>query len=138
MQKSSLKNTTTATKEQNSASVGSIFIEDLRFQCIIGILPHERTEPQELRIELQFQYDFATASAQDSAEFIIDYAQIRVFIIEFCQKAQFQLLETLVMQLCQQLLQKYKTMTYVAVKAAKPEALPGSAICAAYFEQWAI
>lgn len=36
----------------------TIHIEDLKFQCIIGILDFERTKPQDVIVNVEIKYDY--------------------------------------------------------------------------------
>ena len=63
----------------------TIHVENLKFQCIIGILDFERTAPQDVIINLHINYDYK--------EDFIDYAKVVAFIKEIMLKSEFLLIE---------------------------------------------
>ncbi len=73
----------------------TIFIKNLRFEAIIGIYPHERTELQPMVINLEMANDIRDAAKNNDLEASINYAAVSEAVIQFCQEAKAELLETL-------------------------------------------
>lgn len=93
-----------------------IYIEDLTFECIIGVLDFERTTPQKVIVDFQCEYDF-----HDNV--YLDYATIANDIINIMQKGQFELLEVAILKVKEALLQEYD-LTNIFIKITKPDILP--------------
>lgn len=89
-----------------------IYIEDLTFNCIIGILPFERKNQQEVIINLSFEYKFK------NNEFI-DYSRISSKIEKIMKKEKFKLLEDAIIHIKNYLLKKYK-ISKLKIKITKP------------------
>ena len=75
-----------------------IFIEGLEVEAIIGVLPHERTTPQPLLIDVTLTTDITTAAQSTHLADTIDYADVCEQIKTLCQREEALLLETLANQ----------------------------------------
>jgi dihydroneopterin aldolase len=93
-----------------------IYIEDLTFECIIGLLEFERTTPQKVIVNFQCEYDF-----EDNV--YLDYSTIANDIINIMQKGQFELLEVAILEIKEALLKEYD-LTDIFIKITKPNILP--------------
>ncbi len=106
---------------------GTTGVRDLRIECIVGIHPHERTTPQTVIVDLEFDYDFAPAAAGDAIAHVVNYdeavAQVRALIVE----RRFQLIETMAAEVSALLLDRYPTVVTVRVGINKPAAVPDAA-----------
>ncbi|HUX51830.1 MAG TPA: dihydroneopterin aldolase [Spirochaetia bacterium] len=114
---------------------GTISVQDLRLNCIIGILDAERRTPQELVVELEMDYDIQETALSARIEEAIDYAKATELLTSFLQDASFQLLETLVYRSIYFLHEHFPQAVRVQVKAAKPQALGGRGVPAVRAEQ---
>ena len=92
-----------------------IHIEDLRFECIIGLLDFERVKPQEVIINLELDYDYAD-------EFI-NYADLAEMIQENLQEQKYELLETALENLFALISKKYRKTKQLYIKITKPDIL---------------
>ncbi len=54
----------------------SLLLEDLRVNCIIGDLPHERIVPQELILSLELSVETATAAKTDALADTVNYVAV--------------------------------------------------------------
>lgn len=52
----------------------TIEVRDLRVVAVLGVLDHERAEPQPLRLDLDVELDVPAAAASDDVEQTVDYA----------------------------------------------------------------
>jgi len=86
-----------------------IFIENLCFETIIGILPFEREEAQSIRIDLWIDYEGA----------YIDYGEVRGLIIEQMQKREFELLEAAITFFAKDFETRYPNMRHLWIKITK-------------------
>jgi len=94
----------------------TIHIEDLSFQCIIGLLDFERHNPQELIIELSLDYDY-------KANFI-NYAEVSTLVEEHLQEKKYELLEDALNNLFNLISQKFPLTKKLYIKITKPNILP--------------
>ena len=116
---------TTLTSQRSSRLNGEILIENLVVNCIIGILSHERATPQRLVLDVVLETDFSAAASSDRVDDTVNYAQISAQISELAITRQFQLVETLVAEVCQHIIANHAQVTRVTVTARKPDIMPG-------------
>jgi len=93
-----------------------IYIEDLKFQAIIGILDFERTTPQEVVVNLEITYNFR--------EHFINYAEVATLITTTMQESKFLLIEDALSNLSHQLKNKFTTINRLKLKITKPDIMP--------------
>ena len=89
-----------------------VFIDELKFKAIIGILSFERKKKQKLIINLSFNYDYSKSS-------FIDYNQIRLLVKKNIQKQKFYLLEDAILDTKNLLYNKFK-IKKLNIKISKP------------------
>ena len=111
-----------------------ISIEGLSVDCVVGVYPHERTEPQPLRVDLQIALDTAQAGAQQRLRMTVDYAMIASQIAFLLQSCRFHLLETAAHALTRYLLappalgEDRPRLQEVTLRLTKPMALGGNGV----------
>jgi len=93
-----------------------IHVENLKFQCIIGILDFERTSPQDVIINIHINYDYKKN--------FIDYAKVVLFIKELMIKNEFYLIEDALKEISLKLNKEFKTIKSIDLKITKPSILP--------------
>jgi len=93
-----------------------IYIEELRFDTIIGILDFERVTPQAVVIDLTIEYDY-------SGEFI-NYADVAQMIKKRMNEAKYLLLEDAINDLVKKLKQKFPAIKSLTLKITKPSIMP--------------
>ncbi|MFT7004364.1 MAG: dihydroneopterin aldolase [Sulfurimonas sp.] len=93
-----------------------IHIEDLKFQCIIGILDFERVTPQDVIINIKINYKYEND--------FINYAEIVEIIKEIMIKSEFFLLEEALDNLNLKLVEEYFSIKSIQIKITKPSILP--------------
>jgi len=94
----------------------TIHIEDLKFQCIIGILDFERITPQDVIINLTLDYSY-------EKEFI-NYADIVQIIKDMMTNEKFELIEDALKSINLKLNKEYKAIKSIDLKITKPSILP--------------
>ncbi len=94
----------------------TIHIEDLKFQCIIGILDFERVTPQDVIINLEITYNYKNG--------FINYADIVEIIKEIMIKSEFSLIEEALDGLNLKLIKEYSSIKSIHIKITKPSILP--------------
>ncbi|MDD2639557.1 MAG: dihydroneopterin aldolase [Arcobacteraceae bacterium] len=90
-------------------------IKNLTFSTIIGILPHERIQEQQVVINCSFKYKYADGN-------FVDYAQIAEQIKTLMTEKKFELLEDAVLFIKTYLLERYK-IKKLKLSIAKPTIL---------------
>jgi len=92
-----------------------IYIEDLKFQCIIGILDFERTTAQDVIVNLELEYIFDNS--------FLDYAKVVNFIKRSMINNKFLLIEDALNKLSRSLKKEFSTIDSLNLKITKPSIL---------------
>jgi dihydroneopterin aldolase len=78
----------------------------LRFNANLGILDHERTAPQPIRVDAELNLGTQPLLPRDDdITHVLDYRKVRRIIIEECTAEHVNLLETLIGKLANRLMQ---------------------------------
>ena len=109
--------------------LGTIAIEQLQCECIVGILERERKQKQVIFLDIAMQVDFTAAAKTESIVETLDYTQVSHSIIELIQVKKFQLIETMAVECLQYLMSSYPKLHSASIAIAKPKALEGLAKC---------
>jgi len=94
----------------------TIHIEDLKFQCIIGILDFERTLPQDVIINLEIDYKYDNN--------FINYADVVNIIKSDMTQKKFLLIEDALEDLSQSLKKEFSKINTPNLKITKPSIMP--------------
>ena len=111
-----------------------IFIEGLEIEAIIGVLPHERTTPQPLLIDVMLTTDITTAAQSTRLTDTIDYAEVCEQIKTLCQREEALLLETLADKIANTLFQDDR-VSALSVRIAKPRAVADAAAVGVFIQR---
>jgi dihydroneopterin aldolase len=95
-----------------------INIEELTFNCIIGILDFERVTEQKVIITLSFEYYFETNGSN-----FIDYSKVASYVETSMKENKFSLIEDAILSIRKNLKESYD-MKNLKVKISKPNILP--------------
>jgi len=101
-----------------------IYIENLTFDTIIGILDEERVHPQKVIINCTIHYDYKN---QD----FINYALITKLIEEEMQKGKFLLIENALLEIIDKIKATFSTVSLIKLKISKPNILDNCVVSAA-------
>jgi dihydroneopterin aldolase len=93
-------------------------IEDLTFDCIIGILDFERKTKQQVVLNISFEYFFKS----DGSNFI-DYSEVVNLTQNIMKNEKFKLIEDAILHIRKVLKEKYD-MKNLKVKISKPNIMP--------------
>ncbi len=93
-----------------------ISIEDLKFQCIIGILDFERTKEQDVIINLAIEYNYED-------EFI-NYADVAKLLKSTMKNKKYLLIEDALSNLSLLLKENFSKINTLNLKITKPSILP--------------
>jgi dihydroneopterin aldolase len=93
----------------------------LRFDASLGILDHEKTEPQPIQVDAELNMGLQPLNPQDDdITHVLDYRKVRAIIIDECTAEHVNLLETRIGKLANRLLQ-LPGVVGVRVRIAKLE-----------------
>ncbi|MBL4585107.1 MAG: dihydroneopterin aldolase [Pseudomonadales bacterium] len=115
--------------------IGTVLIDRLELECIIGILPAERITPQPLFIDVEMDCDFTAAAASEHVSDTVNYAEIATLLEELVHKKAYQLVETLVAQACDLILETEPRVQRVVVTTRKPNAVDNADAVGARMEK---
>lgn len=99
-----------------------IFINNLKVDCIIGILPHERENIQPLQISIELECDLKKAGYSGNLEDSINYADLANRVKDYTVQRKARLVEELGVELCDLILQEFKPKK-VCITLNKPLAV---------------
>lgn len=99
-----------------------IYIEDLLVRAILGIEPHERTNLQDIIVNLILYVDIRKAGISDQIDDCVNYRSIKKRIFKLVEESQFFLVEKLVNEIARVILTEYP-VEKVQVRVDKPGAL---------------
>jgi dihydroneopterin aldolase len=95
----------------------TIHVEDLKFQCIIGILDFERVKPQNVIVNLIIDYNNENG--------FINYADIVQITKEILINSEFLLIEDALDSLNLKLVKEFSSIKSLDLKITKPSILKG-------------
>ena len=98
-----------------------IFLRQLAVPALIGVYEHEKIIPQIIFLDIEAAVDSAKAAVADSITATIDYAAIYHYLREYIAASRFQLLETLAVNVSENLIQKF-SLTWVRLAITKKPA----------------
>ena len=93
----------------------TIHIEDLKFQCIIGILDFERENTQEIIINFTCQYNYENE--------YINYANIVNLLKKTMILNKFELIEDAILSLKSEIIKEFPLINSYSIKVTKPSIL---------------
>ena len=103
----------------------TIHIEDLKFQCIIGILDFEREQEQDVIINLEIDYIYNND--------FINYADVATLLQNRMKKEQFLLIEDALENLSSLLKKNFSNIISLNLKITKPSILPSCRVSVSNF-----
>lgn len=107
------------------ASPDAILLEGLRVECIIGDLPHERTFPQELFLDLELGCDLRPAAKSDALADTVNYVAVAEAIRTALTEGRCQMVERAAQLAADAAFATDPRIATVRVTLRKPHALPG-------------
>jgi len=105
--------------------LGTVGIRKLCVHTIVGLLPHERVQTQDIFVSIEMQIDFGQCY-QDGHEDLahsVDYATVAEDISTWIQREQFELLESIVLLGTQRILDQYQAIECCTMEVEKPAAI---------------
>lgn len=115
---------------------GTIFLQDLKILCIVGIHPKERDFKQALFLDIEVDQDFSSASHSEFVGDTVDYSVLAEAVETLITTRQYQLIETAAEEICQLVFDRWPQVTRCKVKIKKPAAVPQAAFSAVSVERF--
>lgn len=111
-----------------------VFIRGLKVDAIIGVFDWEKQVRQPLIFDLEMAWDISHAAATDDLRHALNYQAVTEFVEHFVQTTQFELLETLVERLAENLRQEF-AMPWLSIEVQKPAVVPQAKAVGLYIER---
>ena len=93
----------------------TVYIEDLKFQAILGILDFERTTPQDIIVNLKIDYNYTDS--------FINYADVSSLIKSHMIEEKFLLIEDALSSISKKLKKEFPLIDTLYLKITKPSIL---------------
>lgn len=103
----------------------AILLEGLRVECIIGDLPHERTFPQELFLDLELGCDLRSAARSDALADTVNYVAVAEAVRAALTEGRCQMVERAAQLAADAAFAVDTRIRTIRVTLRKPHALPG-------------
>ncbi len=98
----------------------TIFIEDLTFKAVIGLLEKERNEEQVVVVNVKIDYE--------NKKSYIDYAKVTDLIVKIIQEGEFLLIEDAIDEIEKELKNRFLGMKSLYLSIKKPEILKNALV----------
>lgn len=98
-----------------------ILAKGLRFIGCHGVLPEEKSEPQEFIVDLDLYLDLRPAGREDNLALTVDYSQVHEMVKKLVEGPSFNLLEALADNIANNILEDF-SVEAVGVTVYKPQA----------------
>lgn len=102
-----------------------VYIRELEIETVIGIFDWERKIKQTVSLDVEMASDNRRAAASDNIADAVDYKSVSKRIIDFVEKSEFQLVETMAEQITAIILNEFN-VPWVRLRLSKPGAVRGS------------
>jgi len=102
-----------------------VYIRELEVRTIIGIFDWEREQRQVVSLDLEMGSDIAAAAGTDTIENALDYKAVAKRLIDFIEKSEFFLVETLAERVADIVVNEFN-VPWVKLRLGKPGAVTGS------------
>lgn len=104
--------------------IGTIELERLEIDCIVGILPFERVTEQKIFVDVSMHLDFAPAAASEDVVDTIDYTVVSRELADLVRERKFQLIETMAVECVELVLSRHPAVGKASISIHKPAAVP--------------
>lgn len=103
---------------------GTIELERLEIDCIVGIHPFERVQEQKVFLDVLLDIDFAPAAASENVADTIDYTEVAAALADLVRTRRYQLIETMAVEGVELLLSRHPQVERAEIAVHKPAAVP--------------
>lgn len=101
-----------------------ILVENLEFECIIGLLDQEREMPQKVIVDIKIDTNEQTMC--------VDYAKVAKLVEGTYKKEEFLTIENSLLHVSKVLKEKFPKIKTLSIKTIKPNILPNCRVGAEY------
>lgn len=105
-----------------------VYIRDLEFRAIIGVLESEREKKQDIILNATIFYDYVNESENAHKDGFLDYADVVKVIKHHIKSKKYGLLEDLLIGLNATLRKKFPMIKKMSLQALKPSAIKGAQV----------
>ena len=102
-----------------------VYIRELEIKTIIGIYDWEREQKQIVSLDLEMASDIKKAADSDSIDDALDYKSVAKRLIDFVEKSEFMLVETMAERVADIVLHEFG-VSWLKLRLGKPGAVTGS------------
>lgn len=103
----------------------ALLLNDLRVTCIIGDLPHERTTPQELSLDMEIYCDTRLAATTDALHDTINYVSVIDAVRQALIATQCKMIERAAQVAIDAAFATDERITAITITLRKPHAIEG-------------
>lgn len=108
-----------------SNPLAQIHIKNLRLRAIVGVYDFEKENPQDLILNIHFDYDASVAAKSDQLDHAIDYHALSKRIASYVQESRHELLESMAAKVLELVMDDRRAI-HAQVCVEKPAAIPGA------------
>lgn len=99
----------------------TLFIENLHFKAIIGLLKKEREHPQKIRIDANITINYDKNS-------LVDYAVLSKIIKKTIKKERFFTVEEALLSISEEIKKRFENIEKIELKLSKPNILKNACV----------
>ena len=99
-----------------------IIINGLEIEACHGVNPEEKVNPQKWVVDVDLLTNISLAAKEDNLDLTINYAKVSKFIVAFFKSNCFDLIETLVSRLANEILLNFDLVKKITLEVKKPNA----------------
>lgn len=99
-----------------------IFLGGLEIETVIGIYEWERQIKQKVVLDIDMGFDIRRAAATDDISYALDYKAVSDRVIEFVERSEFYLVETLIAEIANILMTEFP-IPWLRIKLNKKGAI---------------
>ena len=109
----------------NTIPMGTVGVRKLKVHTIVGLLPHERIQKQDIFVSIEMRIDFRRCNLEGVEELShsVDYAAVAEDITTWIQAREFELLESIALLGTERILTQYPAVSSCTIEIEKPAAI---------------
>lgn len=109
----------------NTIPMGTVGVRRLKVHTIVGLLPHERIQKQDIFVSIEMKIDFRRCNLDgvEDLSHSVDYATVAEDIATWIQAGEFELLESIALLATERILKQYPVVSSCTIEIEKPAAV---------------
>jgi dihydroneopterin aldolase len=100
----------------------TIKINNAKFYAYHGDLEYEKKYGNQFEVDIEMQCDLSRLDRTDKLSYTVDYLAVYNLVSEIFSRQKFNLIETLNLKICEEILNKFELVRKVKVSVRKPNA----------------